>query len=512
MNCDYDVIVIGAGNGGMSAAVNLLQHDKKVLVLEKNAFPGGCATSFVSGRYEFEASLHELCQMGEGKDCGKARKCLDDYVLDVDWIALHDLFSCIYKNEKSLYMQDIPPLDDGFVSKVSCTTGESEQKIEEILEICRMITDCADWMLERDYNLGANDVKYLIKTWPDFMRLSNLSVDDVLSRLTVNDNFATIFKSYWDYLSAPTSEMNFISYAYMFYSYLTKKPYIAHFRSHEISLAFDKRIRELGGTIVYCSEVKKILVKDQSVQGVELISGEYITCNNVITNILPTKVFTKMIDWCEVPMRNKKMIRAQQIAQSAFTVCLGLNISATDLGLMKYNTFVRQDVDTTKQYNDSFSLVVCQNYSVNLINNAISDASDTGTCIMQITKLFSGDVLNGIEIANYYQIKDKIASNIIKDFEDSTGIMIHEYIEEIVITTPVTWARHLGTPYGAVYGYVPLWWDDQQARIASSKNIDYTIKGLRFCGGPGTQLQGFSQAFLSGAEQSRYMIAELGGV
>ena len=57
----YDVIVVGAGNGGLTAAATCAKAGYKVLVLEKHNLPGGCATSFVRGRFEFEPSLHELC-------------------------------------------------------------------------------------------------------------------------------------------------------------------------------------------------------------------------------------------------------------------------------------------------------------------------------------------------------------------------------------------------------------------------------------------------------------------
>ncbi len=50
---DYDVIVIGAGNGGLAAAASLARDGQKTLLLERHNVPGGCATSFIRGRFEF---------------------------------------------------------------------------------------------------------------------------------------------------------------------------------------------------------------------------------------------------------------------------------------------------------------------------------------------------------------------------------------------------------------------------------------------------------------------------
>ena len=61
---DYDVIVIGAGNGGLTAAAGLAKNGHKTLLLERHNVPGGCATSFIRGRFEFEVALHQLSGMG----------------------------------------------------------------------------------------------------------------------------------------------------------------------------------------------------------------------------------------------------------------------------------------------------------------------------------------------------------------------------------------------------------------------------------------------------------------
>jgi len=64
MKQKYDAIVIGAGLGGLSGATMLAKNGLKVLLLERHNVPGGYATSFARGRYEFEVALHELSNIG----------------------------------------------------------------------------------------------------------------------------------------------------------------------------------------------------------------------------------------------------------------------------------------------------------------------------------------------------------------------------------------------------------------------------------------------------------------
>ena len=129
--------------------------------------------------------------------------------------------------------------------------------------------------------------------------------------------------------------------------------------------------------------------------------------------------------------------------------------------------------------------------------------------MVQFAKFYTDDAFKNLKEKDYFKEKDRIAREIVEHFEQVTGIDLQSHIEEIVVASPVTWARYLGTPQGDVYGYSPAGWDGMFPRVQSGHKLDHTIKGLRFCGGHGTQMDGYSQAYLSGAEQARYMLEEM---
>ncbi|HEV7880080.1 phytoene desaturase family protein [Bradyrhizobium sp.] len=64
----YDVVVIGAGLGGLTAGAILARAGRKVLVIERSNSVGGAASSYKSGDLFVEGSLHETGDPNDPRD------------------------------------------------------------------------------------------------------------------------------------------------------------------------------------------------------------------------------------------------------------------------------------------------------------------------------------------------------------------------------------------------------------------------------------------------------------
>ena len=64
----YDVVVIGAGLGGLTAGAILARAGRKMLVIERSNSVGGAASSYKSGDLFVEGSLHETSDPRDPRD------------------------------------------------------------------------------------------------------------------------------------------------------------------------------------------------------------------------------------------------------------------------------------------------------------------------------------------------------------------------------------------------------------------------------------------------------------
>lgn len=174
--------------------------------------------------------------------------------------------------------------------------------------------------------------------------------------------------------------------------YITRDAWMPKMRSHEISLALDARIRELGGDIWYNSPVTKIHADGPGkITGVELADGTLIPTRHVIANCSPHVVFGKLMDKKAVTEPMVRATNARTFAGRGFSLFLGLNKSAEELGIKSHNYFIYDTADTVKQYNLMRKVDTNHVQATVCLNNAYPECSPKGTCMMYFTTMFMSD-------------------------------------------------------------------------------------------------------------------------
>ena len=503
MKNKYDVIVVGAGNAGLVAAATAAKSGLKTLLVEKHNLPGGCASSFVRGRFEFEPSLHELASVGTPEHPDSVDTIFRDLGADVTWYHEKNCFRSIVTSGDG-YDVTIKAGVEEFCDSIESYVPGSRESVHAIFDLINKCNEAIAYITKMK---GKPNSLVMILKHRDFMRCASHSVTEVLTALGVPKKAQDIICTYWGYLGVPADELNAFHFFNMLKCYAVDGAAMPEMKSHELSLALVKVIQDHGGEVWYNSFVKEFLFdENKKCIGVKINSEEYYA-DEIISNIIPHNVFN-MTDIKNIPEKDLKLANAREFGISVFTIYLGMDCTAEELGMTDYTTFISSSRDTRKQYDERNDGSI---YIVNCLNKVIPQSSPEGTCTLFFTALVNGsDLPEDLKPETYKKWKNELAGKYIEQYEKLTGKDIRSHIEEIEIATPVTFARYLGTPDGTIYGYKLSKWDNMLSRI-SNEAAEYTIPGLSFVGGHAFRGDGYSSAYVTGDTVGKRIVRKLKG-
>ncbi len=491
-----EVIVIGAGLGGLCAAYELARNDVRVLILERHNLPGGFSTSFIRGRFEFETSLHELSG-------GAAYAYLKDSELDLEFLKVPEAYRLML-TEKNVDFRAPFGMEE-FINAVIDAVPGSEGPVRDFMRVCEESFNAFTYLGET----SPPDPRVLLRKFGNFIRTGAATTDEVADAVKLPEAARDLIYPYWCYLGVSTKRISFSLWASMIYSYLKFGAYIPKGRSHAFSASFAKGIVNAGGEIRYNAEVTRINTEGGCVTGVILASGERIDCQRIVSNISPHRIFGSLMKPIEVPEKALRMVNARQPGFSFVVVFLGLDADRESLGLTDYSYFISPHMDTVrleeslKNRHDPnpMQAAIC-------LNAADDSASPPGTTILSITAGTHPDAWQDIDSWDYPRAKRDFAELLINQFEKATGTNIRSHIEELEIAAPPTFSRYTASWNGTVYGYEPEPWDGIIPRVLA-ENRENFLKGLRFCGGNASRTYGFGSSMLSGKTAADKTLAEM---
>ena len=345
----YDCVVIGAGNGGLAAAARLAVAGVRVLLLEQHNLPGGFATSFVRGRFEFEAALHEFADIGWPTDKGNVRQFLEDEVgVYLDWVEIPEAYRYIQTDPRGPMDVTMPYGVQAFVDAVEKAEPGSRASVTKYLDLCKNVLDGLTYVGK---SRGNPDKKRLMGEFGGLLKTAPYTVAQVAKALKIPERTQKILFAQWPYIGPPPEKLNFTIFGAMFYKFLNWSAFIPRQRSHEISLALVERIRELGGNIQFNTRATEIQIEDGRIAGVKTSRGDVIQTQHIISNASPTLVYNQLIaPKSAVPEIALRECNARKLGVSSLVVYMGLDAPLSDLGINEYSYMIYDSLDDSEIY------------------------------------------------------------------------------------------------------------------------------------------------------------------
>jgi prolycopene isomerase len=235
---DYDVVIIGSGLGGLSAATNLARNGHKVLVLERHNVPGGYASSFIRGRFEFDVSLHELSGLGSKEMPGPLYNLLNEYGVTrkVDFLPIPEFYRVVFPGLDVT----VPTGRDHFEQVL---TDAFPSEADSIRRFTKLLFDFFGEVASA--HLMRNGIQSIdFSQFPLMGKYLLSTTAEVLYPMIGDARLRCVLSQIANYVGQPPSRLAFMVYAMALASYILLGPWHVRGTSQALSQGFVDVIEE----------------------------------------------------------------------------------------------------------------------------------------------------------------------------------------------------------------------------------------------------------------------------
>jgi len=443
----YDTVVIGAGNGGLTAAARLAKKGLKVLLLERHNIPGGCATSFCRGRFEFEVALHQLSGMGTPERPGPLRMALAGLGVldDLTFVEMKDLFSVSMPDGFRLTLKADK---EEVISQLAQRFPHEKTAIHQFFDL---VYAYANNMLAAFF---FKDPAPSRDKYPVLYSHAFKPANEVLDEIFTDPLLKGILSVYWGYLGLPPNHLSFAYLAMLFFVYIEFKPFHIKGGSQALSNAIADQFISNGGTARFNCGARRILVENGAVQGVLTDEGDRIQTKTVVSNASQVTTYAQLMDATDIPGSVFREMGGRSLSPSAFTMFVGFDCEPEEVGITASTNFLVEAFEFDDRIFNRMRSVNITDETMVLSCYDVSDPdfSPPGTCQANIVTLKYGEPWMRIPPTQYHDIKFRCAEAMLRRVEAVfPGVRAH--VEELETATPLTHMRYLGHPEGAIYGF-----------------------------------------------------------
>ncbi|NBC67364.1 MAG: phytoene desaturase [Bacteroidetes bacterium] len=459
--------VIGAGIGGLAVACLLAEKGYDVTLFEKNSTPGGKMQQYREKGYRFDTGpslftmpfiLNKLF-----KTCGED---------------LYDYLSFSELEPLCRYFYPDGTLFDNY--------SEPEKSVNEIKSFAPGDADTYKKFLNYSKDLYQKTADaFLFNPLYDFSDLRDLNFKDFLGidafktvSQKVDQQFTSpylrkFFKRFTTYngsspFKAPAT-LNVIPHVE-----LNQGGYYVNGGLYQIAESLHQLGEKLGVKFSFNTEVKKIIVEDDNITGIQEDDGSIYSTDILFSNADATETILNLLPDQSISRRRKSKQQSIEPSCSGFVLLLGCSKQWDQL--KHHNIFFSENYE--KEFEDIFDKkIMPEDPTIYIANTSYSDSNHAPKNSSNLFILVNSPY---VDKQDWETIKNKYSSFLIKQLEERGIAGLNESIEiKKVITPKDFYEKHLSNR-GSIYGTSS---NSRMAAFLRPRNKERTFNNLYMVGG-----------------------------
>jgi prolycopene isomerase len=439
----YDVIIIGAGMGGLTAATLLARKGQKTLLVEKENQVGGYVVSFKRNGFTFDATGAFVGGCQEG---GEFYRLLEEMGIhkEIEFIPIDHIRNIYPGFEVHLH-------PGGFHSYTEALFNLFPKEKKGLTNYLSLVKRIGEEI--RSYS----EITLIRKIFFPFyfrnlVRFHRSSHKRILDNLFTGDEIKTALHSLP--VTEPPSRLSFLFVAILINKALMEGVFYPKGGMGKISEAMANAFRQAGGELFLQKEAKEILMRDKRVDGIRTADGENFQAPLVVSDINPNLSVKMLPPEFRKPLEEK--IRHFEYSLSCFILYIATDLDLKGMGL-PYFAYLRSSYDLEEEGRMLRSGEIPQNPALMVSIPTILDPSLAPPQQHILNVLINvpyqyREEWGKKDPGKYRHIKEEFSQKILHQLESKLTPGLRNHLLLCEAATPLTLERYTGNEMGAMYG------------------------------------------------------------